>query len=274
MSSSPTGAGRIFTGTAQYYARYRPCYPEEVFTVLRVKFGLDERSRVLDLGCGPGPLAIGLAPGVGQVIGVDPNEEMLAEARRLAAEKRTHNITWLSGESGLLLSMAGKIGIVRLTVMGRSLHWMDRARTLRDLYTLTDEGGGVAVIDSEEPKDTPDNRKPSWRDLIWEVSRRWLGEERRAGPDGVYSHSREEHGKLLQDSPFRDFEVVRIPIEGTRTLDEVIGYLYSTSHCSPAVLGNLKDDFEADLRRELLAIEPSGIYHERASLGIKMAWKR
>jgi 2-polyprenyl-3-methyl-5-hydroxy-6-metoxy-1,4-benzoquinol methylase len=82
------GAGRTwdpkttFTGTAAFYSRYRPQYPPEAFAVLREKFRLTSSSRVLDLGCGPGHLALPLAAMVGRVYAVDPNEEMMAEARR------------------------------------------------------------------------------------------------------------------------------------------------------------------------------------------------
>ena len=53
--------------------------------------------RVLDLGCGPGPLARGFAPLVRDVIAVDPSPEMLAEARVLAGQAT--NIRFVAGSS-------------------------------------------------------------------------------------------------------------------------------------------------------------------------------
>ncbi|MGP3936494.1 class I SAM-dependent methyltransferase [Nonomuraea sp. KM88] len=72
----------LFGGAAPYYARYRPGYGEAVIAHLAETLGSD--SRVLDLGCGPGTIAIPLAPGVKAVFAVDPAQEMLAEGRRLA----------------------------------------------------------------------------------------------------------------------------------------------------------------------------------------------
>jgi ubiquinone/menaquinone biosynthesis C-methylase UbiE len=52
----------VFTGTAWFYARYRPDYPDEVIDLLRERFRLSETSRVLDLGCGTGQIALKVAP--------------------------------------------------------------------------------------------------------------------------------------------------------------------------------------------------------------------
>ena len=263
-------SGSIFAGTAQYYAQYRPRYPEELFSLLRDTFGLNARSRVLDLGCGPGPLSLRLAPQVERVIAIDPNREMLAEGKRLAGAQNVDNIDWLTGESGQLSAFSDRIGDLDLTVMGRSFHWMDREQTLRDLYCMTKPGGGVAVIDDSGPA----GGKPApWRELTWEVIREWLGEERRSGVNRVYSHPKEEHGKILRQSSFRDYESVQIPVERTSTLDEVIGGLFSTSHCAPPVLGDLKDGFEADLRKRLLELDPSGLYQEKVVVEVKIVRK-
>ena len=174
---------------------------------------------------------------------------MLAEAKKLAVEKHIGNVTWIKGESSMLPALSDRIGDIDLTVMGKSFFWMDRERTLLDLYSLTNPGGGVAVIDDGHPVE---GSSAPWRDLIWVVIRRWLGEERRAGVDRVYAHPKEEHALILKRSPFRDYETVVIPVTRTSTLDELVGGLFSASYCSPPVLGDLKDGFEADLRKELL----------------------
>jgi len=70
-----------FKGTAWYYARYRQSYPEPFFIHITERFHLDETGRLLDLGCGTGQLAIPLVKRFEQVIGMDPEPEMLAEAK-------------------------------------------------------------------------------------------------------------------------------------------------------------------------------------------------
>ena len=47
-----------------------------------------------------------------------------------------------------------------------------------------------------------------------------------------------------------------------RTVDEVIGWVFSLSYSSPAQLGTHKHAFEADLRAALLAFAPCGLFDE------------
>ncbi len=272
-----------FNGTASYYARYRPQYPAEAFDVLWEKFHLSAASRVLDLGCGPGHLALPLAAVVGRVYAVDPNEEMLAEARRLAEERGIENIEFILAESRDLPALAERIGPVDLTVMGRSFHWMDGERTLHDLYEMTAPGGGVAMLGDSNitsdraevatlsSRDAAIPEQPSWRPLVREITRKWLGEERKAGTSGTYDHPKKHHPEVLRDSEFTGTEVVHLYYQRTRTIDEILGYLYSTSSHSLPVLGDKKGPFEAEVRERLLAAEPSGRFMEDVAVQIILA---
>ena len=88
--------GRIVQSAAQVYEEFFvPAlfgqWPEHVLDAV----GASEGDRVLDVGCGTGVLARAAAERVGrtgQVAGVDPNEAMLAVARRLDPE-----VTWKTG---------------------------------------------------------------------------------------------------------------------------------------------------------------------------------
>ena len=119
-------AKNVFTGTAWFYARYRPDYPDEVIDLLRERFRLSETSRVLDLGCGTGQIALKVAPYVSEVIAVDPQEDMLKEGQELADAKKVTNVRWVLGESNDLPSMSATIGNIDLAVIARAFHWMDR----------------------------------------------------------------------------------------------------------------------------------------------------
>ena len=97
----------------------------------------------MDLGCGPGLLAIAFAPVVGEVIAIDPNAEMLA-AGRAAAEGVGGNISFVQGSSN---DLGDAFGRFRLVTMGRSFHWMDRADTLKRLDAIVEPDGAVALFD-------------------------------------------------------------------------------------------------------------------------------
>src|SRR4051794_32050342 len=71
-----------FTETADRYARWRPGYPRELALWLIETAGLARGAAVLDLGCGTGISSRLLASEGLAVTGVDPNDAMLAHARR------------------------------------------------------------------------------------------------------------------------------------------------------------------------------------------------
>jgi ubiquinone/menaquinone biosynthesis C-methylase UbiE len=261
----------IFTGTAWYYARFRPTYPDEVIHLLVERFKLDQKSRILDLGCGTGQVALKLAPYVAEVVAIDPQEEMLKEGKTTAGSRGISNITWLKGNSGGLPDMAGQIGMVNLTVIARAFHWMNREQTLHDLFKITVPGGGVAVISDSGPYD---RTLIPWKETIQQTVKTWLGEERKAGTEGTFSHPKRRFETYLKESEFRNYEEATCPAERNWTLDEIIGYMYSTSLASPPVLGNKKDAFEADLRERLLKIETTGRFKESVEIVINMVWKK
>ena len=72
----------LYRGTAPYYARGRPPYSRALPVTLAAELGLDGAGRLLDVGCGPGVLAIELAGRFAEAIGLDPDADMLAEAAR------------------------------------------------------------------------------------------------------------------------------------------------------------------------------------------------
>ena len=67
------------------------------------------RSRVLDLGCGTGRLALGLATAGHIVTGIDPSAAALAAAK---AKPGAENITWIQGTAELAPSDAFDVAIM------------------------------------------------------------------------------------------------------------------------------------------------------------------
>jgi ubiquinone/menaquinone biosynthesis C-methylase UbiE len=262
----------IFSGTAWYYARFRPDYPEAVIRLMLEKFHLDRKSRVLDLGCGTGQISLRLAPYVFEVIGIDPQADMLKEGSSIACERGLSNIKWMPGDSAKLKCIKGDIGEIDLTVIARAFHWMDREQTLRDLYHLTKRGGGIAIIWDDGPRDSITASK--WKLALDEAVRFWLGEVRLAGTKGTYAHPTRRFEDYLQESEFRNLESVEIKIGRTWTTDQIVGYLYSTSSSSIPVLGDEKERFEADVRRRLHAINSEGVFEEEVTTSLLMGCKR
>jgi len=246
----------LFKSTASYYARYRPGYPAELFAFLRDWFVLDGSQRVLDLGCGTGQLAIPLSTMAAEVLAVDPEPEMLAEGAKLAAEQGARNIRWIRASSYDLAALDLGPGTLNLVTMGQSFHWMNRDQTLADLDPLVAPAGAIVLVGGGKPV-----VRPTWADAIDAAIERWLGPQRRAG-SGTYQHPTERHPEILARSPFSHVERHLFGWRLERTLDELVGLQYSHSYAAPALLGDHKAAFDADLRHALAQVNPSGVFAE------------
>jgi len=243
----------LYQGTAWYYSRFRPTYPDSLVSVLRDTFGLDGRGRLLDLGCGPGPVAIRLAHLFEHVVAMDPEPDTLEEGRAAAERAGVSNIEWIHGGSE---DLSAALGLFRLVTMGNSFHWMDRARTLDALYDLVIEGGGIAVVGEGAPIPAPP--PTPWRLAINDVVRKYVG-DRRLPWDQLPYQPEDLHQTYISRSRFTDLTYYAESFDITWTIDSMIGNLYSMSFCSRRLLGDRVDAFEHDLRAALLAVEPSGV---------------
>jgi ubiquinone/menaquinone biosynthesis C-methylase UbiE len=237
------------------------------------KFGLDGSGRLLDLGCGTGHLAIPLSRYFQEVIGMDPEPEMLTEAARLSNGMGISNIRWLTGGSFDLARMKNELGAFRLVSIGSAFHWMDRDATLDLLADMVEPSGGIAVIGTSSVA-TIWGGEERWQKVVKAVIQKWLGTERRAGADATYSHPSERHETVIARSAFGSTHQVEIKRNRLMTVDDILGGLYSTSFASKAVLGDNQPAFEEELRNALLGVTPSGRFLiEEEHEGI-FAWLR
>lgn len=253
----------MFKGTAYYYSRYRPGYPEEFFDLISDAFGLDGRGRLLDLGCGTGQIAVPFAGRFEEVVAMDPEPEMIAEARRVIDQAEARNVALLQGSSEDLPALKQTLGIFRVVAMGSSFHWMDRAATLKTLAHMVEPGGGI-VVAGQGSFWTADT---VWGRAVKAVVQKWLGPARRAG-SGTFDELPERHESVIDRSAFGPCRAHVITYSRTSTLDQVIGHLYSTSFCSPSLLGERREAFEAELRAVLVALCPGGDYTEEVRLEV------
>src|SRR5689334_22767936 len=92
------GTERPYATAAAHYLRGRPPYSPQLADVVRVELDLDGTGTLVDVGCGPGVLAVQLAPLFDAVFGIDPEPAMLAEARRHAV---AHSVTatWIEARA-------------------------------------------------------------------------------------------------------------------------------------------------------------------------------
>ena len=266
MADEALPEDHLFAGTAHYYARYRLRYPAAVLDIVAARFGLDGTGRLLDLGTGPGQLAIPLAPRFEEVVALDVSAEMIAEGRRAADRAGQAQIDWRVGRAE---DIADGLGQFRLVTIGGAFHWMDQATVLRRLESLVAPGGGLALFGIGG---SHWNAPEPWARAIVATLQRWLGEERRAGQRVVRFEER-SFEEMLTESTFSQIESGRYTYAHAWTLDEVVGQLYSTSYGNPTLFGERLPAFEAELRQTLLEVEPTGSFVQEVNCDWAFAWR-
>jgi SAM-dependent methyltransferase len=121
--------------------RFRPPYPEEVYTIL-AELIADAPRLVLELGCGPGEIARRLATQTDRVDAVEPSQAMLALARALPGGER-RNLQWYCCTAEAFTYVPG----YGLVIAAESLHWMDWYRVLPAIRAALAPRGRLVVLD-------------------------------------------------------------------------------------------------------------------------------
>lgn len=249
-----------FAESAPYYPHRAP-YAPEALTFIVETFRLGNHSAVLDLGCGPGTIAIPLSRVVGCVLAIDPSAEMLAEGRRLAAREARLNIEWLQSPAESITSNLGQFAAATL---GQSFHWMDRDRVLVTLEAAIAPGGGIALVN-------PGKRKPqeSWEPIADALVDRYIARPKRH-PD--MNPELKHEPALLRSRSFAQFSTREFGVDVVRDVNAIIACVYSMSSSPPSAFGSRRTEFEEELTAALLDENPSGVFHERVET--EVLWAR
>jgi SAM-dependent methyltransferase len=132
---------------AKFYLR-RVAYAPRFFAVLAKRLGLSKESFALDLACGTGQVALGLAPYCGSVVAIDRSMNMLS-MRRAAPE----NVRFVKADLH-----SPRLRISRpadLVTIGRALHYLKREAVLPLLAAATKPSASIVVCNTQFHADTP-----------------------------------------------------------------------------------------------------------------------
>jgi hypothetical protein len=133
--------------------------------------------------------------------------------------------------------------------MGQSFHWMDEQTALNRIYKLIEPGGGVIIVGSTPMSQNKLSLKKDM--IIKELILKYLGSERRAGKYIYKPTGQDWETELFPNSAFSNFEKQNYVVQVTRSIDQVIGNLFSMSWSSEKLLGKQAIQLGNELRREL-----------------------
>ena len=235
-----------FASTVEFYTRYREPYPRRFFHATAERLSLDGDEALLDVGCGPGPLAIGFAPLVGTCTALDPEPGMI-EAARAAAEQAGVR---LSLRHARIEDFATSESFDLVTI-GRALHWLDRRSALEVLERIVSRAGRILICRSTSVETT----SAPWLKPYQEICRTWSDDPDRR-------RYRVDETEWFAGSQFYKVDSISVTETNYVCVADFVGRALSKSNTSPAVLGGRQADFEVAIRKALEPFLEDGVLRE------------
>jgi SAM-dependent methyltransferase len=232
-----------FASTVAYYESARPPYGAAFFSAVAEQLGFDRRERLLDVGAGPGILAIGFKPYCREVIGVDP-EPAMVEAARAAAARAGVAVAFIEGR---FEDVAAKLGAFDLVTIGRAIHWLDPGPARTALDRAIAPRGRILVCNASSVKD---GRNP-WLEAFNAVRERWKGER-----------PARDHHAFFAGGSFVSSEAIRV--EGTYAVPvaRLVERVLSMSTSSSERLGDQVPAMQRAMREELAPLAAEGMIED------------
>jgi SAM-dependent methyltransferase len=204
-----------FTGLAENYAKYRPSYPATALDLIVTRCRLGPSSLLVDVGCGTGISSRLFADRSVPVIGIDPNDDMLARAEAAEVPPGRLRPTYRKGRAE---ATGLPDGVADGVLAAQAFHWFDPEAALREFRRILKPGGWVVLMWNE--RDESDPFTAAYGSVI------------RTAPDTArVEGSRVRAGEvLLASSLFEASERLRFANEQLLDEEGVLGRAFSTSY--------------------------------------------
>jgi ubiquinone/menaquinone biosynthesis C-methylase UbiE len=273
----------LYRGTAGYYDRFRPSYPDELIDDLAARAGADGTGSLLDLACGTGLVSFALRARFASIWAVDQEPDMIRvaseKARALGVTANAHTTNTRTPNTGTGLfrfvtcaaeDLSAPEQAFDLVTIGNALHRLRRDEVAVSVLRWLKPGGFLALLWGGSPWDGD----APWQEALRSVMQRW---QHRPGADQrvptEYAAARRERPDLvvLREAGFTFVGRYEFGVRHCWTTDDIAGFIASTSVLSPAALGNDAPEFDAVLRRELIGCQPDGEFRQDAAFAFDLA---
>lgn len=221
-----------FGPCADYYKGRTP-YSKDFFVQLTRALSLGPEDKVLDLACGCGEIAFGLAPYVGHIAATDKSQAMI----RLAEKKLPQNIKFLQHD--LNLNPFASQSMFSLVTMGRAIPYLKSETLKQTLNSVLKADGSVATCGAGFGPQT------AWLKSYQSVRRRFTGRTQRLDFRGV---------KKMNAIGFKFTGSINSTIEKSYSFDEILSHALSFPTQTKTILANL-ENFTDTLRKELVPFQ-------------------
>ncbi|MGW4438763.1 class I SAM-dependent methyltransferase [Streptomyces sp. NPDC004596] len=276
MAEGWTWDETLFAGTAVHYGRGRPPYAPALVPRLAELLASDGTGRLLDVGCGPGTLTLPLSHLFAEVVGVDPDPGMIAEAaRRAAGGEAAGRARWVRLRAEDLPAGLGTFGVA---VFAQSFHWMDRDLVAATVHRMLEPGGALVHVsdlkgERRGVEGLPYPAVP--HPAVVELVKEYLGPVRRAGRGVLPRGTPGGEAAVLARAGFLGPERHVVPggqaLE--RDVDDVVAWVLSMSSSAPGLFGEHLGAFEADLRELLRSRSAEGRFSARVPGNEVFVWR-
>jgi ubiquinone/menaquinone biosynthesis C-methylase UbiE len=221
--TAPVNRARSFDAWAPEYDRYRPSYPEELFTTIATQLGLPAAPHVADLGAGTGRATLAMAELGWRVTAVEPGKPMLDILRARASDRGLVVATIEAMAEETRLDPAS----VDLATAAQAFHWFDKPRAVAEMARIVRPGGGVALFwnvrDEERSPFVADYHRMLQQYADGADLGRYLVAGRSSGRDAT-------HAALAQSDSFGEPTLTELRHELPMSSGEFIGMAFTASY--------------------------------------------
>jgi SAM-dependent methyltransferase len=266
VGDEPRFATNLYRGTAEAYDLFRLSYPKVMLEDLLSRVGPSGRGRLLDLACGTGQLAFALGHAFAEVWAADQEPDMIrvVEAKATTGSSRIRPVL-SPGED-----LGAPPGWFELITVGNAFHRLRRDLIARKAFEWLEPGGHVALCWS----DSPWAGQADWQQALSETLGRWrgrLGADERIPQGWEVARQQRPDLEVMADAGFVMAGRHAFVVEHRWSVDELIGFVYSTSFLPVSVVAEHAAAFESDLVARLSPYARDGMLTQAVSFAYELS---
>lgn len=129
-----------FSAKAAIYDKYRPRYSKEFIDYIYNNYGITDKSVIADIGAGTGILSEEFLVRNSEVICVEPNIQMLEQARKRLSKYAKVSFINSSAEDTNIFDQS-----INIIIVGQAFHWFNKIEFLKECKRIIVDNGFVVL---------------------------------------------------------------------------------------------------------------------------------